>query len=578
MAVNTTEPKIRDPYGSLIDNPNYIRPIVAGVNDNTRGAVATATQDPVLKNTYNNGVNAYGEKLPGFVANDVYKDISFSNNTESPELIAARIAKAKFDEQESNQAFNEQDIRRDILANLQAEIDSTNKLYTDKLMRARVEGSNRLGQSGALQARRGLLGSTFGEAQTKVVSDVNEEVYGAIENERNNKILAMQEKSRIYADERVTAKKTAKREGYDAYIKDLSDEDARKIANAKKVAAEIIASQATPDQVNPTTLDETAKNYGITTNAIKAAYAELKKAKDEADKAAALKDAYSLKPGETRYDATGKVLSELPITPKTEAEMALDKAELAYKNSQTSLNLANVEKARQDVKKSEKELQELQGGTETSNLTYGTPEYSLATIKNSSKYGDKRLLQDERKNISAAKRAVGSLELYNQALNGTLDKNVSKETFGEGTGVITGRLRSLASVWGGDPSAAAVNSIIIGIIPTIARGIFQEVGVLTDNDIALYKRTVPDINKPENANKLIELVLLKTLERSYSDTLITAANNQTNVSNFAQEYESVLKRIDNLVGQDTKNSGAQKVNYQGKIYNVDANGEMTLAQ
>lgn len=181
---------------------------------------------------------------------------------------------------------------------------------------------------------------------------------------------------------------------------------------------------------------------------------------------------------------------------------------------------------------------------------YGTPEYATQLIKDSVKYGDKRLLQDERKNITAAKRALGSLDIYNQILDGTLDKSTSKEVFGDGTGVIKGRLRTLASQWGGDPNAAAINATIQGIIPTVARGIFQEVGVLTDQDIANYKKVVPDINKPENANKLIQLVLLKTLERTYADTLITAAQNQTNVSNFLLEYQDVVQRIQKMTGED----------------------------
>jgi hypothetical protein len=117
-------------------------------------------------------------------------------------------------------------------------------------------------------------------------------------------------------------------------------------------------------------------------------------------------------------------------------------------------------------------------------------------------------------------------------------------------------LRTLAAQWGGDSSAAAINATIQGIIPTVARGIFQEVGVLTDQDIENYKRTVPDINKPDAANKLIELVLTKTLERAYADTLITAAQNQTNVSNFADEYENIRSRIDTLSGAPSKESKA----------------------
>lgn len=180
------------------------------------------------------------------------------------------------------------------------------------------------------------------------------------------------------------------------------------------------------------------------------------------------------------------------------------------------------------------------------NLVYGTPEYTTAAIQESAKYGKTRLLADERKDINAAKQALGSLEILSQLMNGKLDNAQSKEIFGEKTGVIAGRVRTLQGLWGADPNAAAVNAVIQGIIPTVARGIFREVGVLTDADIANYKKTVPDINKPENANRLIELVLLKTLERAYSNTLLTAAQNQTNVANFAGEYQDVLGRISKL--------------------------------
>lgn len=349
MAVNTTEPKIRDAYGSLIDNPNYIRPIVAGVNDRVG-----LPQDPVLKNTYNAGVNAYGERLDNYTPSMAYKDISLSPNTESPELVAAREAKAGMDRTAGYQTVDEATIRKEALANFQAEIDATNALYANKLARAKVEGANRLGQSGAIQARRGLLGSTFGEAQTNVVSGANEEVYGSIENERNSRVLALQDKAREYADTNLEAKRKAKIEGLDSYIKYLSEEGARKTTNAQKVAAELLAAQIAPEQVNPDVLQDTAKNYGVTTDAIKAAYTQLKKTKEDADKAAALKDAYSLKPGETRYDATGKVLSALPVTPKTPEEIAMDKAELAYKNSQTAVNLANVQKAQKELADSKK--------------------------------------------------------------------------------------------------------------------------------------------------------------------------------------------------------------------------------
>lgn len=269
-----------------------------------------------------------------------------------------------------------------------------------------------------------------------------------------------------------------------------------------------------------------------------------------------------------------QIISELPILPtaqqyaKAQQDIAAIEAGATFKATAGTGDIANFKaffpnvdittpagqkqyldwQAKESAAGREPKAGGTGSGLNTGTFEYGTPEYTLSAIESSKQYGDKRLLQDERKNITSAKRAVGSLELYNQALNGTLDKKVSQEVFGEGTGVIKGRLRTLAGIWGGDPNAAAVNAIIQGIIPTIARGIFQEVGVLTDADIANYKKVVPDINKPENANKLIELVLLKTLERTYADTLLTAAQNQTNVSNFKDEYKSVLSRIDKLTG------------------------------
>ena len=249
-------------------------------------------------------------------------------------------------------------------------------------------------------------------------------------------------------------------------------------------------------------------------------------------------------------------------------------ADLAYTRAQTRQVLANAGKIEAETGKTRAEIAALANSGNLEELTYGTPEYTLAAIKNSSKYGDKRLLADERKNVQASKRALASLELYNTIMNKGLDNDTSEENFGVKSGVIRGRISTLAGIWGADPNAAAVNAVIQGIIPTVARGIFQEVGVLTDQDIAKYKKVVPDINKPENANKLIELVLLKTLERSYADTLLTAAQNQTNVSNFAAEYEDVLKRIDRLTTTPSAVSTLQ--NSSGETVVLGADGKYYL--
>lgn len=232
--------------------------------------------------------------------------------------------------------------------------------------------------------------------------------------------------------------------------------------------------------------------------------------------------------------------------PDTLKQLQIQKAGLDIQRSRQSITEGNI-----DIQKKQNELLG-DGGNQlnTGGAKLGTREYIKNVIADSSRYGKTRLLADERKNISAAQQALGSLETYNQIINGKLSNKNSKEIFGDGTGIIKGRLRTLAGQLGGDANAAAINATITGLIPTVARGIFHEVGVLTDADIANYKKTVPNINAPENANKLIELVLLRTLERTYGRTLSDAANNQTNVSNFLGDYEDIVSRVDKLSGEE----------------------------
>ena len=44
---------------------------------------------------------------------------------------------------------------------------------------------------------------------------------------------------------------------------------------------------------------------------------------------------------------------------------------------------------------------------------------------------------------------------------------------------------------------------LAGITPKVARGIFGEVGVLTDTDIKNYQRTLPNLTSTEEKNKLV---------------------------------------------------------------------------
>lgn len=158
-------------------------------------------------------------------------------------------------------------------------------------------------------------------------------------------------------------------------------------------------------------------------------------------------------------------------------------------------------------------------------------------IASSSQYGDQRLTDSQLEKIQQSTNALGSLESL-QTLLGQGEDGISL------TGPITGRVRTLILQLGGDADAAAIKATIQGLVPTVARGIFGEVGVLTDTDIENYKKTLPNLNSTDEQNRLVTLIMYDVLSRSLKNTLVTNAQNQVNVSGFLPTYQDVMTRIE----------------------------------
>jgi len=205
--------------------------------------------------------------------------------------------------------------------------------------------------------------------------------------------------------------------------------------------------------------------------------------------------------------------------------------------------------------KDELEMQKLRIGIAKDSLDYQKTIAELAAAQNkiggttgnapldlitaSSKYGKSNLTDTQLGKLQQATNALGSLE----SLQGLLGQGRDGLNT---TGPIAGKKRQLIVALGGDANAAAINATIQGLIPTIARGVFGEVGVLTDADIANYRKTVPNLNSTEAQNKLISIMMYDVLSRSVGNTLTTNAMNQVNVSNFAPLYSNTINKINQL--------------------------------
>jgi len=204
---------------------------------------------------------------------------------ETPEETAYREQYGNQLREQSQATPNLEQIRRDTLARYQAEIDAINASYANKKAQERIQGEGRLGSAGAVQARRGLLGSDFGAAQTEKVVGYNQDIQDTIEAERLAKISSIMSESSRFAQDEYNKKLEAKQLGAENYLKFISESAARRSDNTAKYAA-YLYQQGGIDQLSNDELKKIATNLGVGVETLKAVYNEYSQAqKSAADKA-----------------------------------------------------------------------------------------------------------------------------------------------------------------------------------------------------------------------------------------------------------------------------------------------------
>ena len=201
-------------------------------------------------------------------------------------------------------------IKSNTLASMQAEIDAQNSLYANKLATAKVQGANRLGSTGALQAGRGGLGSSFGNASIDEANKGNNDVYNNIEAERVAKVNDLLSKSKTDSTALIAQATKSKQEGLDARVKYLSDSATRSDTNTNKAAQQLIALNHDPKDFTPDQLAQYVSDYQTSPDKLNAKYAELSKAQDEADAAQAHSNQRVLSEGQLLVDSQGNTVSQ----------------------------------------------------------------------------------------------------------------------------------------------------------------------------------------------------------------------------------------------------------------------------
>src|ERR1044072_1287094 len=82
---------------------------------------------------------------------------------------------------------NENQIREETRKRMQSSIDAINAQYVNLIGQEQVAGQDRSGQTRAVNARSGLIGSDFGQAQQQKTTDFNKQQIKSIEDEKTAK-------------------------------------------------------------------------------------------------------------------------------------------------------------------------------------------------------------------------------------------------------------------------------------------------------------------------------------------------------------------------------------------------------
>jgi len=131
------------------------------------------------------------------------------------------------------------------------------------------------------------------------------------------------------------------------------------------------------------------------------------------------------------------------------------------------------------------------------------------------------------------------------------------------TGKAVSKFAELKKLWNSEQGRdiAILEGKLNAIIPNLARGVYGEVGVLTDSDIRTYKATFLSIESDEDVNKVLYEGTKLLVDRAIKRILNNNARNGTNVAGFAGYYqeitgESVSPNVMEMVSPYASSTGA----------------------
>lgn len=276
-----TIPTYGDPYAGL----PRVQPGVSYLPESARNipsatAPSAKKTTPTVPTTRNTITQPVAPQAPAVTADNIkIPSYGLSEQEKEEYKLAEDIIKGYRSDFESD-IPSEEDLYNQRLRMFQGEIDTINSIYFDMINRAISQGQQReeraLGQNRAIQARSGLLGSTFGQAQATRTEAAQEELTNAevaiLANEQAQKIAALMGQARRDASEELKTKRDAKQKGAEKLLEYYNVLPELRASKASSFIKNLIAQGIDIKDLTPAELSDIAKSYKISETELESLY------------------------------------------------------------------------------------------------------------------------------------------------------------------------------------------------------------------------------------------------------------------------------------------------------------------
>ena len=222
---------------------------------------------------------------------------------------------------QATQQANDEAIRAATRSRIQGQIDAINAAVADQIANFRgTTAKNRQGQSYALAAAGGRIGSATGESEFQTTENYNNQEEQTYRSEANLKISALYGQANRDADAEIKTRREAIQQGIDKYFEFLDNQGTRKREQVSAFVKNMLALGVDPTSLSDDDFEKLQDQYGFSKEQLSTLYNDAKAEKDQAaltaekakvdlDKAKNDANQFDLGEGQARYvydPVTGK--------------------------------------------------------------------------------------------------------------------------------------------------------------------------------------------------------------------------------------------------------------------------------